>query len=175
MLDAVSDDAFGRYVKQTGMATPDQIEAAKKLAPLPLAEALVKQGVITPLQRETVEKKLEAQREGVGELGGCRLLKKLGEGGMGAVYLAEDAARKRKVAIKVLPKKLATEAEYLKRFRREAEAAATLDHPNIVQAYSAGEERGYHFYLMEYCEGESLRKRLERSAAHGGNRYRCSQ
>jgi serine/threonine-protein kinase len=162
MLDSVSDDAFARYVKQTGMATPAQIEDARKQAPLPLAEALVKMGVITALQRETVEKKLEAQREGVGELAGCRLLKKIGEGGMGAVYLAEDGARKRKVAIKILPKKHASDAAFLQRFRREAEAATTLDHPNIVQAYSAGEDRGYHFYVMEYCEGESLRKRIER-------------
>jgi len=161
MLDPVSDDAFAGYVKRTGMATPDQIDDARKQAPLPVAEALVKMGVITALQRETVEKKLEAQREGT-ELGGCRLLKKIGEGGMGAVYLAEDPARKRKVAIKVLPKRHASDAEFLKRFRREAEAATRLDHPNIVQAYSAGEERGHHFYVMEYCEGESLRKRIER-------------
>src|SRR6185295_11467053 len=130
MLDPVSDDAFAGYVKRTGMATPDQIDDARKQAPLPVAEALVKMGVITALQRETVEKKLEAQREGT-ELGGCRLLKKIGEGGMGAVYLAEDPARKRKVAIKVLPKRHASDAEFLKRFRREAEAATRLDHPNI--------------------------------------------
>jgi len=162
MLDSISDDAFARYVKQTGMATPGQIDEARKLAPLPLAEALVNQGVITPLQRDTVEKKLEAQREGVGELAGCRLLKKIGEGGMGAVYLAEDPARKRKVAIKVLPKKHASDAEFVQRFRREIEAATQLDHPNIVRAYTAGEERGHHFFVMEYCEGESLRKRIDR-------------
>ncbi len=162
MLDTVSDEAFARYVKQTGMAAPDQIETARKEAPLPLGEALVKLGVITAQQRETVEKKLEAQREGVGELGGCRLLKKLGEGGMGAVYLAEETARSRKVAIKVLPKKHAQDKEFLKRFRREAEAAARLDHPNIVQGFSAGEDRGYHFYVMEYCEGETLRRRIDR-------------
>src|SRR2546426_5813844 len=100
MLEPVSDGAFARYVKQTGMATPEHIDEARKQSPLPLGEALVKMGVITPLQRDTVEKKLEAQREGVGELAGCRLLKKIGEGGMGAVYLADDTARKRKVAIK---------------------------------------------------------------------------
>jgi hypothetical protein len=119
-------------------------------------------GVITALQRDTVEKKLEAKPGGVSELAGCKLLKKIGEGGMGAVYLADDSLRKRKVAIKVLPKKHASDAEYLKRFGREAEAATKLDHPNIVQAYSTGEEKGYHFYVMEYCEGESLRKRIER-------------
>ncbi len=160
MLDSVSDDAFANHCKRTGMATPEQIEEARRMAPLPLAEALVKMGVITALQRETVEAKLGEQR--VSELAGCRLLKKIGEGGMGAVYLAEDALRKRKVAVKVLPKKHASDAAFLQRFRREAEAATTLDHRNIVQAYSAGEDRGYHFYVMEYCEGESLRKRLER-------------
>src|SRR6266542_4491840 len=108
MLHSVTDDDFARYVRDTGMATPGQIDEARKLAPLPLAEALIKQGVITPLQRETVEKKLEGKPGGVSELAGCKLLKKIGEGGMGAVYLAEDTARKRKVAIKVVPKKHAS-------------------------------------------------------------------
>jgi eukaryotic-like serine/threonine-protein kinase len=162
MLHPVSDDDFARHLKDSGMATPEQIEEARKRAPLPLADALVQMGVITPLQRDTVEKKLEARPGGVSELGGNKLLKKIGEGGMGAVYLAEDTLRKRKVALKILPKKHASNAEFLKRFRREAEAATKLDHPNIVQAYSAGEDRGYHFYVMEYCEGESLRKRIER-------------
>ncbi|HZE97526.1 MAG TPA: serine/threonine-protein kinase [Planctomycetota bacterium] len=161
MLDSVSDDAFARYVKQTGMATPEQIDAARKDSSIPLAEALVQQGVITAQQRDTVEKKLEAQREGVGELGGCRLLKKIGEGGMGAVYLAEDPDRKARVAIKVLPKKHAADREFLKRFRREIEAVTQLDHPNIVRAWRAGEDKGHHYYIMEYCEGESLRKRID--------------
>ena len=96
------------------------------------------------------------------ELGTYKLLKKLGEGGMGAVYLAEDPKAGTKVALKVLPKQYATNDEFLKRFRREADAVAKLKHPNIAGALESGQDLGYHFYTMEYCEGESLDRRLAR-------------
>jgi serine/threonine protein kinase len=166
MPDESLDEAVARHVRQAGMATEDQLAAARKLSSaeaLPLAEALVRQGVITSMQRETVEKKLEARRDHANELGGYKILKKLGEGGMGAVYLAEDPAGGRRVAIKVLPKQNAQDPEFVQRFRREAEASTKLDHPNIVRAFSAGEDKGYHFIVMEYCEGESLKKRIDRA------------
>jgi len=164
MADGTLDDAFARHVRQAGMATEDQVAAARRLATgdaLSLGEALVRQGVITPLQRETVEKKLEERREHQNELGGYKILKKLGEGGMGAVYLAEQGPGGRRVAVKVLPKESAQDPEFIKRFRREAEAATRLEHPNIVRAFSAGEDKGYHFIVMEHCEGQSLRKRID--------------
>jgi len=93
---------------------------------------------------------------GLKQLGQYKLLKKLGEGGMGAVYLAEDPLAERKVALKVLSKHLAKNNEFILRFQREARAMGRLNHPNIVSAYSVGEGGGHHFCVMEYCEGKPL-------------------
>ncbi len=94
---------------------------------------------------------------GVGQtLSHYRLLKKIGEGGMGEVYLAEDTSLKRRVALKLLPESMATNPEGLTRFRREAEAVAALNHPHIVTLYSIEEIGDLHFLTMEYVEGNSL-------------------
>jgi len=81
---------------------------------------------------------------------------------MGAVYKANDPALDRTVAIKVLPGHLAGDADFTSRFKREAMAAAKLNHPNVVQVYAAGEDGGTNFIAMEFVDGESLQKRLFR-------------
>jgi serine/threonine-protein kinase len=88
--------------------------------------------------------------------GHYRILEKLGAGGMGEVYLAEDSTLKRKVALKVLPAELASDQERLERFQREAESLAALNHPNIVHVYSVEEDQGFHYLTMELVEGEDL-------------------
>ena len=85
-----------------------------------------------------------------------RITAKLGSGGMGEVYEAEDTELRRKVALKVLPEELASNPERLERFKREARAVAALNHPNIVTLHSVEEADGYHFLTMELVEGESL-------------------
>ena len=95
-------------------------------------------------------------------LGDYRLLRKLGEGGMGAVYEAEHAKLKRRVALKVLPQKFTSNAVFLERFQREAQSAAALNHSNIIQLYDIGEDRGFHFFGMELVDGESAKDRLRR-------------
>jgi len=85
-----------------------------------------------------------------------RILDKLGKGGMGEVYLAEDTTLKRKVALKVLPPDLATSQERLDRFQREAESLASLNHPNIVTIYTVEEDDGVRFLTMELVEGRTL-------------------
>ncbi len=85
-----------------------------------------------------------------------RILEKLGEGGMGEVYLAEDTRLKRKVALKVLPSEMAGDSSRLERFQREAEVVAAMDHPNIVTIFSVEEDAGTHFLTMSYIEGKSL-------------------
>jgi predicted Ser/Thr protein kinase/DNA-binding beta-propeller fold protein YncE len=84
------------------------------------------------------------------QLGDFTIIKKIGEGGMGTVYQA------RTVALKILPRLLSEKPEFVERFRREARAAASLVHPNVVQIYHVGEERGVHYFAMEYVEGQSL-------------------
>lgn len=86
-------------------------------------------------------------------LGKYQLTKKLGEGGMGAVYLADDTQLKRQVALKVLSKDSAKDANAIKRFKAEAQAAAVLQHKNIITTYEAGEEKGQMYIALEYVEG----------------------
>src|SRR5215471_9414610 len=92
-----------------------------------------------------------------------RIISKLGEGGMGEVYLGEDTRLGRKVAIKVLPLRSLDDEHARKRFLREAQAAATLDHPNICSIHEIGEENGARFIVMQYIEGETLAERISRS------------
>ena len=90
-----------------------------------------------------------------------RILKKLGAGGMGEVYLADDTRLNRKVAVKFLPSELAADEKAKKRLLREAQAAARLDHPNICAIHEVAEENGRSFIVMQYIEGENLASRLQ--------------
>jgi serine/threonine protein kinase len=89
-------------------------------------------------------------------LGNYKIVSKLGQGGMATVYKAHELSLNRMVALKVLSSQLSEDEAYIKRFKREAEAAAQLNHPNIVQIYAIGEEQGVHYFAMEYIKGKSL-------------------
>jgi serine/threonine-protein kinase len=96
------------------------------------------------------------------KLGDYRLLRRLGRGGMGQVYLAEQESLQRQVAVKVLHPNLATDSTYVQRFIHEARAAARLTHANIVQIYEVGQSEGLHFIAQEYVPGQNLRQLLTR-------------
>ncbi len=89
-----------------------------------------------------------------------RLLERIGDGGMAAVYRAEDTLLERKVAVKILKAQLVADEEFLRCFRREARAAASLSHPNIVNVYDVGEEDDLHYIVMEFVEGRTLKDRI---------------
>jgi serine/threonine-protein kinase len=111
----------------------------------------------TPLPSDRLESDLTGKT-----LGDFRLLRRLGRGGMGEVYVAEQASLKRKVALKLLRADLAADANSLKRFKAEAEAVARATHANIVQVYAIGETDGLHYMALEYVEGKNLREYVEK-------------
>ena len=121
-------------------------------APVRLARSLMGDDLITPYQ---ARKLLAGATRGF-FLGGYRILKPLGEGGMGKVYLAVREGGTERVAIKVLPPRRAQDAQAVARFLREMDLSRRVRHPNLARTLDVGEEAGVHFMVMEYIPGESL-------------------
>ena len=101
--------------------------------------------------------------------GRYRVERKLGGGGMADVYLCEDLTLARRVALKVLLQRFHDDPTFVERFRREAKAAAGLNHPNLVSIYDWGEVDGTYFIVMEYVEGETLKDFIRRQGRLSGN------
>src|SRR5262245_27742534 len=137
-------------------AHPDLPEDAKHIA-----AALTKAGLLTLFQAKHL---LAGRYRGL-VLGQYRLIEQIGKGGTGFVFLAEHRSLKRRAAIKVLPVGRTTEKETLERFYREARAVAILDHDNIVRAFDINHDGNIHYLVMEYVEGESLQKYVEKHGA----------
>jgi len=127
-------------------------------------EIAVNRGLLSREQAETIAASTPGStpaRPGH-RLGNFMLLSRIGRGGMGVVFRAIQLTTGRHVALKILPRRLARDPGYVERFLREAQAAARLDHPNIVRAIDAGEAKGRFYFAMELVAGETLRERLRR-------------
>ena len=111
-----------------------------------------------------VQERPSAPPAGLHSVGGYRLLRRLGQGGMGSVYLAYDKTRRQQVALKVLSDQLASSAPYVERFYREAQSGTHLDHPHIVRCFSAGKDAdtGKHYLVLEYVDGPNAHALVDR-------------
>jgi serine/threonine-protein kinase len=154
-------DEFVSNVARTGLVPPNDLARARAVLPngsasdaaARLAKQLVRQGLLTAYQARKV---LAGATFGY-FLGGYRILRPLGQGGMGKVFLAAHETDGQRVAIKVLPpKKAAEEGQALRRFRREMELSRRVQHPNLARTLGVGQEGDVHFMIMEYIPGESL-------------------
>ena len=156
-------DDFLDLVRRSGLVERDQLNRVlrrlkEEAGGGPIADVdfvgkrLVEAGLLSQWQCKNL---LEGRHKGF-FLKRYKLLDHLGTGGMSTVYLAEHVLMQRRVAIKVLPKAKVEDSSYLARFHREAQAAAALDHRNIVRAYDVDNEGDNHFLVMEYVEGRDL-------------------
>src|SRR3989442_788556 len=109
------------------------------------------------------------------KLGRYEIRSKLGAGGMGEVYLAQDTKLDRQVALKILPADVASNQDRMRRFVQEAKAAAALNHPNIAHIYEIGEADDVHFIAMEFIDGQTFREYIYREQADLGKLLRHLQ
>jgi WD40 repeat protein/predicted Ser/Thr protein kinase len=163
--DVVPVQQFVQYLSDSALFSADEVKALLASVTPPqaqdtrlLALELVKQGKLTRFQAQML---CQGKIKGL-VLGNYAVLDKLGQGGMGMVFKAKHRRMNRVVALKVLSPAITKNANAVKRFQREVEAAAKLDHKNIVAAYDAGEDKGVHFLVMEYVEGADLSTLVKR-------------
>ena len=126
---------------------------------------MVENGFVTRSQVERVRPQVEDHAT-TQQIPGYQILSRLGAGAMATVYKARQMSLDRMVAIKVLPKRMSDNPEFVDRFYKEGRAAAKLNHPHIVGAVDVGEANGFHYFVMEYVEGVTVFDKLEK-----GDRY----
>jgi serine/threonine-protein kinase len=156
------DTELGKVVVELGLATRTEIDFCReqqKQSSDPnqrsLADLLVENNFITVNQVKRIRGQMDERRGS--KIPGYQLIEKLGKGAMATVYKARQVSLDRIVAVKVLPKKLSENPEFVERFYKEGKAAARLSHNNIVQAIDvASTPDDYHFFVMEYVEGKTL-------------------
>jgi len=157
------DTVFGKMAVEQGLCTDEELrsslkelEARRRVNPTMLRDIMVELGYITEAQSDRLKTSLKEHKAAAHRIPGYKILGKLGMGAMAIVYKARQLSLNRTVAIKVLPKRFSENPEYVERFYKEGQAAAKLNHTNIVQAYDVGEAGGYNYFVMEYVEGKTL-------------------
>ncbi len=160
------DSSFARTVIDGKFATADEVatcrEQVKKMrrsgTHANLAQVLVERGFLTDSQcrRLSEDSHSDSMYKPAQQIPGYQILGKIGQGAMATVFKAKQLSLDRIVAIKVLPKRMSENAEFVNRFYKEGRAAAKLNHVNIVQAIDVGEAGGYHYFVMEYIDGKTV-------------------
>ena len=158
------DTEVSRLVVDQKLATREEVERAQQICSgdpnESLANALVREGYVTETQISRLKKNIEESR--AQQIPGYQVLSKIGAGAMATVFKGKQLSLDRVVAIKVLPPRLSKNPEYVELFYKEGQAAAKLNHPNIVQAIDVGESHGYHYFVMEYVEGHTVYDEISR-------------
>lgn len=157
------DTIFGKMATEQGLCTDEELRRALKelkdrqqTEPVMLNQLMIARGFITKNQAERLKKSIKESKAAAHKIPGYKVLGKIGAGAMAFVYKGRQLSLNRIVAIKVLPKRFSDNPEYVERFYKEGQAAAKLNHSNIVQAFDVGEAGGYHYFVMEYVEGKTL-------------------
>ena len=164
------DTVLGKLIVHRGLATSEEIDVANRLLresiekeqPHTLAEILVENHFLTSRQLDRLKGEFEAKRT-TEQIHGYKMKKRLGSGAMATVFLARQLSLDRLVAIKILPRKLSANANFIERFYKEGRAAAQLNHPNIVGAYDVGKSGEHHYFVMEYVDGETVYELIVKS------------
>lgn len=152
LLDLVQKSGVADEARLTPYLAKLTQQGKAPTEPSKLAGLLVRDGLLTYFQAEQL---LQGKWKRF-SIGKYKVLERLGAGGMGQVFLCEHKLMRRRVAVKVLPTAKAAEESSLKRFHREAQAIAAVDHPNIVRAYDIDQDDNLHFLVMEYVDGTNL-------------------
>ena len=165
-MSVADDSQLGRLVVERKLCTSNEIELvraeqkslADKGTSTSLGDLLVQRGFITHTQLSRLQTAMDedSMYRPAQQIPGFQILNKIGQGAMAVVFKAKQLSLDRIVAIKVLPKRLSDNPEFVERFYREGRAAARLNHANIVQAYDVGESGGYHYFVMEFIDGKTV-------------------
>jgi serine/threonine protein kinase len=167
MPNPQDDTMIARAVVESRLMTQEEVnvckrrqaELARKGEFVPLADVFVQEGFVTKNQMERITRHgvlEDSMTRSARHIPGYHIISKLGQGAMATVWKARQLSLERTVAIKILPKRLSENPEFVERFYKEGKAAAKLNSPNIVQAIDVGEAQGYHYFVMEYVEGRTV-------------------
>lgn len=160
------DTALARAILDSRLATPDEVALCvaekkrlqKEGIATNLTQVMIDQGYVTAsqLRRLSDDSRDDSMFKPAQQIPGFQILGKIGQGAMATVFKAKQLSLDRIVAIKVLPRRMSENTEFVNRFYREGRAAAKLNHNNIVQAIDVGEAGGYHYFVMEYIDGKTV-------------------
>jgi serine/threonine-protein kinase len=161
------ETTLGKLVVQRGLATSEEVELCSALLregieedePRTLGDLLIENAFVTTRQIDRLKSELEARRS-TEQIPGYKMIKKIGSGAMATVFMAKQLSLDRLVAIKVLPRRLSANTNFIERFYKEGKAAAQLNHPNIVSAYDVAKAGDHHYFVMEYVDGKTVYDRI---------------